>query len=64
MSKKTIEEVAKNIWEYAEIRFKEYKSAEELAEYAREAGFQVEMGIGGLETKLLLKQLMVKVTLS
>ena len=48
MSKKTIEEVAKNIWEYAEIRFKEYKSAEELAEYAREAGFQVEMGIGGL----------------
>ena len=24
MSKKTIEEVAKNIWEYAEIRFKEY----------------------------------------
>ena len=28
MSKKTIEEVAKNIWEYAEIRFKEYKSAE------------------------------------
>lgn len=50
MSKKTIEEVAKNIWEYAEIRFKEYKSAEELAEYAREAGFQVEMGIGGLET--------------
>lgn len=50
MSKKTIEDVAKNIWEYAEIRFKEYKSAEELAEYAKEAGFQVEMGIGGLET--------------
>lgn len=50
MSKKTIEDVAKNIWEYAEIRFKEYKSAEELAQYAREAGFQVEMGVGGLET--------------
>ena len=53
MSKKTIEDVAKNIWEYAEIRFKEYKSAEELAQYAREAGFQVEMGVGGLELSLI-----------
>lgn len=50
MGKKTIEEVAKNIWEYAEIRFKEYKSMNELAEYAQEAGFKVEKGIGGLET--------------
>jgi len=49
MSKK-LEDVAKNIWEYAELRFQEHKSAKELADYAQSAGFRVEMGICGLET--------------
>jgi len=49
MSKK-IEEVAKNIWEYAELRFQEVKSAKELADYAESIGFKVEMGICGLDT--------------
>ncbi|MDR1832887.1 MAG: amidohydrolase [Fusobacteriaceae bacterium] len=49
---KTIAEVAKNIWDYAEIRFKEHKSAEELARYAEAAGFTVERGAGGLETAI------------
>ncbi|MGF6907044.1 amidohydrolase [Fusobacterium sp. PH5-44] len=47
---KSIEDVAKNIWEYAEIRFQEVKSAGELADYAKEKGFEVEMGICGLPT--------------
>lgn len=50
MIKKTIEEVTKKIWDYAELRFEEYKSMNELADYAEKAGFKVEKGIGGLET--------------
>jgi aminobenzoyl-glutamate utilization protein B len=49
---KTIGQVAGNIWDYAEIRFKEYKSAEELAQYAEGIGFTVERGVGGLETAI------------
>lgn len=47
---KSIEEVAKNIWEYAELRFQEVKSAKELADYAENAGFKVEMGICDMPT--------------
>jgi aminobenzoyl-glutamate utilization protein B len=50
MKQKSIQEIAKNIWEYAEIRFEEHKSAKELADYAANAGFKVDFGIGGLKT--------------
>ena len=38
------------IWEYAEMRFEESRSAELLCDMLTEAGFAVEKGIGGIAT--------------
>ena len=38
------------IWEYAEMRFEETRSADLLCDMLAEAGFTVEKGIGGLAT--------------
>ena len=43
------------IWEIAETRFHEYQSMKVLTSYLREIGFQVEEGIGGLETAFVAK---------
>ena len=42
--------ISDQVWEYAESRFQEFKSSAAEAEYMREMGFKVTMGIGGEET--------------
>jgi amidohydrolase len=42
--------IAKSLYAHPELAFQEFKSAALLAETLSQAGFQVEMGIGGLET--------------
>lgn len=41
------------IWEYAETRFEEYKSAELLCKTLEQEGFTVERGVGGIETAFI-----------
>ena len=38
------------IWEYAELAFREYQSAELLCEILKQEGFQVETGLAGIPT--------------
>ena len=38
------------IWSYAELPMEEYQSAKLLADTLREAGFTIEMGVGGMPT--------------
>jgi aminobenzoyl-glutamate utilization protein B len=45
--------VSKLIWEYAETRFEEYRSAELLCQTLEEEGFTVERGVGGMETAFI-----------
>ncbi|USG67441.1 M20 family metallopeptidase [Brevibacillus ruminantium] len=42
--------VSDSIWDFAETRFEEYRSAELLAESLEREGFQVERGVGGIKT--------------
>ena len=42
--------ISDQVWEYAESRFQEFKSAAAESEYMKEMGFKVTMGIGGEET--------------
>ncbi|EST53553.1 peptidase M20 [Brevibacillus panacihumi W25] len=46
-------QVSDRIWELAETRFEEYQSAEVLCEVLQQEGFQVERGVGGIETAFL-----------
>jgi aminobenzoyl-glutamate utilization protein B len=41
---------ARKIWEWAEVGYKEEKSAKRLADTLREAGFRVETGVAGIPT--------------
>src|SRR4026209_2126694 len=43
-------EVSRLIWEYAEVGYKEVKSAELLKKELREAGFEIRDNIGGIPT--------------
>lgn len=43
-------ELSDKIWSYEEVAFRESKSAKALAEYAREQGFKVNMGVAGIPT--------------
>ncbi len=45
--------ISDQIWEYAETRFQEQRSAELLCLALEEAGFQVERGVGGLDTAFI-----------
>ena len=42
--------VSDNIWEAAEVAFREEKSAEYLIQYAEENGLKVEKGLAGMPT--------------
>ncbi len=42
--------VLSNIWDYAELNFKETKSAKELANTLEKEGFAIEMGVSGMPT--------------
>ena len=42
--------ISHNIWEYAELSLKEYKSAALYVEKLKEAGFEVEEGLCGIDT--------------
>lgn len=42
--------VLSNIWDYAELNFKESKSAKELADTLENEGFTIEMGVSGMPT--------------
>jgi aminobenzoyl-glutamate utilization protein B len=45
--------ISDQIWEYAETRFQEQRSAELLCLALEEEGFQVERGVGGLDTAFI-----------
>ena len=42
--------LAKQIWEYAELPFEEFKSAAALIEALKAEGFEIEEGIAGMPT--------------
>lgn len=46
-------QVSDCIWEYAETRFEEYRSAELLCKTLENEGFTVERGVGGIETAFI-----------
>jgi len=43
------------IWNYAESAFREYRSVKAFAEFHREEGFEVEVGVAGMPTAYLAK---------
>ncbi len=53
--KDIITNVNDKIWEYSEIYFKEYKSAQTLAMTAEQFGFSTTMGISGIPTAFVSK---------
>ena len=48
-------ELADRIWDIPETRFKEFESAKILTTYFTQLGFEVETGIGGIETAFVAK---------
>ncbi|WP_019121461.1 M20 family metallopeptidase [Brevibacillus massiliensis] len=46
-------QVSDQIWEYAETRFEEFRSAELLCKTLEDQGFTVERGVGGIETAFI-----------
>lgn len=46
-------EVSDKIWDYAEMRFEEYKSSELLCSVLEEEGFKVKKGIAGMDTAFI-----------
>lgn len=51
--KDLLTEVSDKIWEYAELKFEEYRSADLLCKTLEEEGFQVERNIAGMETAFI-----------
>jgi len=47
--------ISDRIWENPETRFKEFESVKVQTTYLKEAGFEIEMGIGGIETAFVAK---------
>jgi aminobenzoyl-glutamate utilization protein B len=45
--------ISDQIWEFAETRFEEYQSAELLCKTLEEEGFNVDRGVGGIETAFI-----------
>ncbi|MBR0306820.1 MAG: amidohydrolase, partial [Lachnospiraceae bacterium] len=43
------------IWDYAELKFAEHKSAKAMIDFLKEEGFEVETGIGEIETAYMAK---------
>ena len=50
-----IARVNDEVWQAAEVYFKEYKSAQALAKAAEEFGFETEMGVSGIPTAFVSK---------
>lgn len=46
----TLERVNKNIWSYAEVGLKEFKSSKELTDLLEANGFTIEAGVAGMPT--------------
>lgn len=42
--------LSNEIWDYAELKFAEKKSAKAMEEFLKEEGFEVETGLGEIET--------------
>lgn len=47
------EKIAKNIWEFAEVGYKEKKSSTLLQELLRREGFQIQTGVAGMPTAFI-----------
>ncbi|NMA94020.1 MAG: amidohydrolase, partial [Clostridiales bacterium] len=45
-------DLAKKIWEFAELGFKETKSAKAIADYLEDQGFKVQRGVGTVKTAI------------
>ena len=52
---KALCDISCRIWDYAELKFNEKKSAEELAGLLEQEGFEVTRGIAGMETAFTAK---------
>ena len=52
IEKRTAEysKIAKNIWEYAEVGYKEEKSSKELINLLEKNGFKINKGVAGIPT--------------
>ncbi|OXM84068.1 amidohydrolase [Paenibacillus rigui] len=46
-------DISNQIWDYAETRFEEYRSAELLCKALEQEGFAVERGVGGMQTAFI-----------
>lgn len=46
-------QLSDQIWKFAEIAYKEYKSAKVLADYAEQQGFRVERGVANIPTAFI-----------
>ncbi|MDI9356883.1 MAG: amidohydrolase [Chitinophagaceae bacterium] len=46
-------EIAKRIWDYAEVGYKEVKSSEELKQLLKSEGFNIEEGVAGIPTAFI-----------
>ena len=47
---KLLEKLNAEIWDYAELKFEEYKSADTLIDTMENHGFSVERGLAGMNT--------------
>ncbi|MBS3819170.1 amidohydrolase [bacterium] len=45
-----LSDINREIWEYAEVAMREYRSSDLLASYAEEKGFKVKKGVAGMPT--------------
>lgn len=46
-------QLSDRIWEYAEVGLQETRSAEDQAEFLKEAGFEIQMGVAGMPTAFI-----------
>ncbi len=51
--KDLLTQVSDTIWDYAELKFEEYRSADLLCETLEQEGFQVERNVAGMETAFI-----------
>ena len=49
----TLIAISDQIWEYAELKFEEYRSADLLCKALEDEGFAVERNIDGMETAFI-----------
>ena len=54
-NREQLTELARDIWEHPELAFRETRSAEALQRVLRDAGFEIETGIAGIETAFVAR---------